>query len=148
MTDNLMAIILAASCILISFPVAAQDCSQSLSTETREAITEAWTEEALRFIDGVWQTARRKDLSDQDRQQQYEKHMQKLVAKARELRIATEPLQALARECLEHEENSRSPSPGWDPADRGGNLMLFSQTSSRIVQIHLQLMSYARKYCQ
>jgi hypothetical protein len=148
MVGKLAVIILTGMCVMVSGASSARDCSRSLSSGERDPIIEKWTEEALGFIDDIWQAARMQGLSDQDRKKRYEASAQKLVRTARDLKMDTEPLLVLARECVEHEESTRSPLPGWDPNDKAGNLSLFSQAAQRIVQIHLQLLGYARKYCR
>jgi hypothetical protein len=142
-----VALIAVLVCYLPVYPVPGSDCSGQLSAKEWDSIADAWRDEAGDFIFHVWSIARA-DLPEQEREKQYGERTEKLVSKARELKISTEALVPLARACIEGEESHRKPPPGWDPDDAKGNLVLFSNTSAAMVRIHLQLLAYGRRHCK
>ena len=125
---------------LAAGPALAYD-SKGLCTEQIDAAVEV-------FMGEVFRTARMEpDLSEQDRQKRYEASATKLVSRARKLGVETAPLLALIKQHNDCEEGNRSPSPGWDPDDRKGNLAMFSEMAEQAVRIDLELVSYGRRFC-
>ncbi len=108
---------------------------------------DTWRDEAGDFIYQVWSIAR-ENLPPQEREKRYEECTKKLLTKARELKLRTESLKPLAQSCIEEEESHRRPPPGWDPDDAKANLAIFSDSSARMVKIHLQLLAYGRGHCK
>lgn len=128
-------------------PVLAIDCSNVRSSQEWDAIVDTWRDEVGDFIFQVWSISHG-DLPLEKRQTQYEERTRKLISKARELKMSTESLGGLIQKYINEEEAGRRPPPGWDPNNAAGNLPLFSESSSRMVQLHLQLFAYARKHCK
>ncbi|MFH1116592.1 MAG: hypothetical protein V1792_21980 [Pseudomonadota bacterium] len=99
------------------------------------------------FILRVGEISRQERLTRQQRWKRYETATERLLYKARELRIAPPDLSGLAQACIENEEAHRSPPPGWDPKDKVNNTVMFHRMAVRSVRIHLRLMSYGWKDC-
>jgi hypothetical protein len=100
------------------------------------------------FIYRVWQIAHQDGLTSQARQEHYGQAVGRLLKKAQEMQVETEPLLALARDYVEHGEWYRSPPPGWDPDDKVDNLIMFHKVAARGLQMDLRLMSYGWKDCE
>jgi hypothetical protein len=128
-------------------PARGIDCATARSSGERDALIDLWREEAGDFIFQVWNISRG-DLSSEERQKQYDACAQKLISKARELKMGIESLGPLAQTCITEQEANRRPPQGWDPDDAKGNLPLFSEMSGRMVQLHLQLYAYGRQHCK
>jgi hypothetical protein len=71
----------------------------------------------------------------------------KLPKTAQDLQIPTDDLEATLKEYLFYEGATREPPPGWDPNDRTGNLLMFSEMAHRKVRLDLALVSYGRRFC-
>lgn len=147
MKTSPMLLIVLLACLFAAVPVIAVDCSSARSSQERDAVVDAWRDGAGDFIFQVWSISR-ENLSLEERQKRYEQGTRKLFSKARELGIGTEALAVLVQNCIDEQEANRRPPAGWDPDDAKRNLALFSETSTRIVQLHLQLFAYARKHCR
>jgi hypothetical protein len=100
------------------------------------------------FIYKVWRIAHQDGLTSQVRQEHYGQAVGRLLKKAQEMQVDPEPLLALAKDFVEHEEWYRSPPTGWDPDDKVDNLIMFQKVAARGLQIDLGLMSYGWKDCE
>ena len=134
-------------CFVSVLPALGTDCTSARTSKEWDAIADAWREEAGDFIFQVWSIAQG-DQPTEEREKQYNVCAKKLASKARELKIGTESLLPLVQACITEQEANRMPPPGWNPDDAKGNLARFSETSSRMVQLHLQLLAYGRKHCK
>jgi hypothetical protein len=128
--------------LFLAISPASGDAPKDLCTEQIGAAVEV-------FMDEVFHTARiERDLSEPERQKRYEAATTKLVSLVWQLGVETAPLLTLIKQHIEYEEANRSPSPGWDPNDRKGNLAIFSEMAKQAVRIDLELVSYGRRFCR
>jgi hypothetical protein len=100
------------------------------------------------FIDEVFTVSRiERWHSPEERQIRYQQAVNRLVAKAIELKIEPDPLKTILQEYLDNAEGTSAPPSGWDSNDRKGNLHLFHEMAKVSVQLDLKLISYGRKFC-
>lgn len=100
------------------------------------------------FWDAVFKVSRiEKNHSLQERQILCQKAADRLLRVARELGIPTGELEEILREYLDHMESTREPPQGWNPSDRRGNLLMFSEMAKQRVRMDLALVSYGRRHC-
>ena len=123
--------------LILLFPLRAWtcDCFDKLSPEIEE------------FIFQSWKTAKLEKLSPQEREERYDMLKKRLISTALDVKVPAEPLEELARKCIEFEETNRQMPAGWDYRDKMANLQYFTNLSRTIVPIHLEMMGYCNKYC-